>query len=182
MKDLSFLICQNLLIPFWFINILIHKHFDCILCYHKVIQCRMAIFFRVGVEKTGFKQVSILCPHLCRLHSSYLLSIFLFFFKVWLYRSVVIPFEKYFDNSKHENWGRLFGSIPTLIVLSVSISRHITTSVCFYWQSHVKFFENISFSPFFRRENKQFSRCVGIVTATANINVGRVQLLDSFKL
>ena len=177
MKDLSFLICQNLLIPFWFINILIAF---CVTT--KWFNVERPFFFRVGVEKTGFKQVSILCPHLCRLHSSYLLSIFLFFFKVWLYRSVVIPFEKYFDNSKHENWGRLFGSIPTLIVLSVSISRHITTSVCFYWQSHVKFFENISFSPFFRRENKQFSRCVGIVTATANINVGRVQLLDSFKL
>ena len=108
----------------------------------------------------------------------YLPNLHFSFFKVWLvHRSVVIQFEKYFDNSKHENWGRLFGSIPTLIVLSVSISRHTTTSVSFYWQSHVKFFENISFSPFFRRENKQFSRCVGIVTATANINVGRVQLL-----
>ena len=131
------------------------------------------------------KQDSSKYPFYVHTYAGYILvtySPFFFFFKVWLYRSVVIPFEKYFDNSKHENWGRLFGSIPTLIVLSVSISRHTTTSVCFYWQLHVKFFENISFSPFFRRENKQFSRCVGIVTATANINVGRVQLLDSFKL
>ena len=142
MKDLSFLICQNLLIPFWFINILIAF---CVTT--KWFSVEWPCFLESGWKKQDSSKYPFLCPHWCRLHSSYLLSIF---FKVWLlYRSVVIQFEKYFDNSKHENWGRLFGSIPTLIVLSVSISRHTTTSVCFIdnhtWNS-LKIFHFLHFS------------------------------------